>query len=92
MTAAETHSSISDDELTALALAADPNEPLDIAAVPLDAYLGTAKGPLPEWYMPPVAARRLGRLARVAVLTVVTAFFLIEAAGLCNTYGQLPFH
>ena len=41
---------ISDEELTALALAADPTELLDDDAVPFDG--GSAEGLLPDWYMP----------------------------------------
>lgn len=81
-----------DDELTALALAADPDAPLDPDAVPLDVYLGAADEYLPPWYMPPVMARHRGRFSRVVVLAVVGAFVVIEAFGLCSTYGQLPFH
>ena len=83
---------ISDAELTALALAADPHAPLDPAAVPIAQYLGAATAPLPEWYMAPVTTHRLGHAGRLVVLAVVTAFVLIEAFGLCSTYGQLPFH
>ena len=84
---------LSDDELTALALSADPDAPLDADAVPIDLYLGTAGAPaLPAWYMAPPAARLRGRAARLVVLAVVAAFVLIEAFGLCSTYGQPPFH
>jgi hypothetical protein len=39
--------------------------------------------------MPPVRARR-GRRGRTAVvLAIVVAFLVIEAVGLCSTYGQL---
>ena len=30
--------------------------------------------------------------AAFVVLAIVGAFLLIEAFGLCSTYGQLPFH
>jgi hypothetical protein len=83
---------ISDEELTALALAADADAPLDPGAVPIGQYLGTTVAPLPDWYMAPVATRRLGRAGRVVVLAVIAAFVLIEAFGLCSTYGQVPFH
>ena len=88
----------SDDELTALALAADPHAPLDPDAVPIDHYLGGRPGAvadsstLPDWYMAPVTARRSGRARRIVILAVVGAFLLIEAFGLCSTYGQLPLH
>jgi hypothetical protein len=83
---------LSDDELTALALAADPGAPLHPDAVPIDRYLGTPSSSLPSWYMAPVSRRRLGRLGRLVVLAVIGAFVLIEAFGLCSSYGQLPFH
>lgn len=81
-----------DDELTTLALAADPDQPPDPDAVPLGIYLHQVAGPLPEWYMPPATARRVGPARRLTILTLVGSFLLIEAFGLCSTYGQLPFH
>ena len=83
---------ISDEELTALALAADPDEPLSADAVPLADYLAEGFGPLPGWYMAPVMARHSGRRRQVIILGVIGAFLLIEAFGLCSTYGQFPFH
>ena len=83
---------ISDEELTALALAADPDEPLAADAVPLDVYLGNAASPLPEWYMAPITARRVRRGPQLVILVLIGAFLLIEAFGLCSTYGQPPFH
>jgi hypothetical protein len=73
-------------------MAADPHAPLDPDAVPIDRYLGRPGATLPEWYMAPVTARRSRRARRVVILAVVGAFLLIEAFGLCSTYGQLPFH
>jgi hypothetical protein len=82
-----------DDELTALALAADPDQPLDSDAVPMSDYLSSEKvGLLPEWYMAPVMTRHISRAPQLVVLVVIGAFLLIEAVGLCSTYGQLPFH
>jgi hypothetical protein len=83
---------ITDEELTALALSADPDQPLDADAVPIGVYLANAVGPLPDWYMPPVMARHSGRRQRAVILAVVGSFVLIEAFGLCSTYGQWPFH
>ncbi|MGA2519361.1 MAG: hypothetical protein ABSG81_00900 [Acidimicrobiales bacterium] len=83
---------LSDDELTALALAADPDAPLDADAVPFDLYLATAAAPLPAWYMAPARARHLGRVSRMVVLGLVASFLIIEAFGLCSTYGQSLFH
>lgn len=76
-------------ELTALALAADPNGPLDDDAVPLAQYLGVHAGLLPSWYMPTPMARS-GKPWRIpVVLAIVAAFVIIEAFGLCSTFGQL---
>jgi hypothetical protein len=83
---------ISDEELTALALAADPDEPLAADAVPLADYLADVFDPLPGWYMAPVMARHSGRRRQMVILAVIGAFLLIEAFGLCSTYGQFPFH
>lgn len=90
--AALSDAELSDAELTALALAADVDAPLGPDAVPIDQYLGCQPALLPLWYMAPVARRRLGRFGRFVVLAVIGAFILIEAFGLCSTYGQIPFH
>ncbi len=82
---------ISDDELTALALAADP------AAVPagvpdtlcLDG--GGRAGLLPAAYMPaPMPGAHPGWF-RVVALILAVAFLTITAAGFCITYGALSF-
>ena len=78
-------------ELTALALAADPNAPLSDDAIPLSMHLAQFAGALPGWYMPPAMARN-GSKWRVPVIgAIVAAFVLIEGLGLCNTYGILSF-
>jgi hypothetical protein len=80
---------ITDEELTELALAADPGEPLPEDAVPIGVHLAQFAAPLPLWYMPP-AVRSGGRRWRTpVVLAVVAAFLTIDAMGLCNTYGIL---
>jgi hypothetical protein len=84
---------ISEAELTALALAADPDQPLDSDAVPMNEYLSEQPaGLLPEWYMAPVMTRHLRRVPQLMVMVVIGAFVVIEAFGLCSTYGQWPFH
>lgn len=80
---------LSDEELTALALSADPDAPLDDSAVPLASALATDSGLLPSWYMPAIAIGRAHRYWKVVVIVLVTALLAIEAAGLCSTYGQL---
>ena len=79
----------SDEELTALALAADPDAPIDASAVPFAGSTSGALGLLPSWYMPAVALGRAERYWKIVVLVLVTTLFAIEAAGLCSTYGQL---
>jgi hypothetical protein len=80
-----------DAELTAQALAADPDQPLDPDAVPFDDGSSGA-GLLPTWYMP-TPAGRTGRTLRgwrsVAAIVVIVSFLLINALGLCITYGHL---
>ena len=93
----ETAVPISDEELTALALAADPEQTVDEDAVPIDRYLasvghGATAEHLPPWYMAPARARVHGRLGRAVVLGLVGSFVAIEAFGLCSTYGQFPLH
>jgi hypothetical protein len=80
---------ITDQELTELALAADPEEPLPEDAVPIGTYLSQIPSPLPLWYMPPVMRSGGRRWRTPVVLAVVSAFVLIDAMGLCNTYGIL---
>jgi hypothetical protein len=88
--AADSDLGITDDELTELALAADPDATLPDDAVPIGLHLSRFAAPLPLWYMPPVARSRGGRRWKLpVVLAVVFAFVLIEALGLCNTYGIL---
>lgn len=90
--AGELPEQFTDDDLARLALAADPDEPLAEDAVPVNVYLAGSVRALPEWYMAPVMARCTGRLGRAVILAIVGAFLLIEAFGLCSTYGQIPFH
>jgi hypothetical protein len=83
---------LTDAELIALALAADPGAPLSGDAIPIGQHLARFAGAaLPQWYMAPATARA-GRPWRLPVIVaIVSAFLLIEAFGLCNTFGQLVF-
>jgi hypothetical protein len=76
-------------ELTELALAADPDAPMQDDAVPLAVYLNEAPGLLPSWYMPSPMVRHGTRWRVPVVLVIVAAFVIIEAFGLCSTFGQL---
>jgi len=83
---------LTDEELTALALAADPDIPVGDDAVCLWEFVGSGTDDLlPEWYMPPPAAglRRLGGWRRWVILLIVASFLAIEAYGLCSTYGRV---
>jgi hypothetical protein len=86
---------LTDEELTSLALAANPDAPLSDDAIPLSVHLaqvvGFAGAALPQWYMAPPTAQSGRRWRLPVVLTIVSAFLLIEALGLCNTFGQLTF-
>lgn len=86
---------LTDEELTELALAADPDAGVADGAVPLSEFLGAGAGSalLPDWYMPaPAGAGRLlqGWRRRV-VLLIVASFVLLNAYGLCSTYGYVGF-
>jgi len=88
----ETQDVIGDEELAALALAADPGTLVDDNARPLtDVFGADAPRLLPEWYMPaPMGGQLLlrGWRRRVVVL-VILSFLVITGFGLCNTYDQL---
>ena len=82
---------ISDEELAAEAIAADPDPCLD-DALPFAAVVGRAEdAALPAWYMPaPMAGALLDGWRRGVVVAFVAALLLIEAVGLCTTFGP-PF-
>ena len=78
-----------DAELTILALAADPDQELDADAVPFVDDAEGLYGPLPGWYMPPMRSTRRSPWRTGIIIFIVVSFLLIEALGLCVTYGQL---
>jgi hypothetical protein len=81
---------LSEEELTALAMEADPDAPLSEDAIPLSLHLAQFAGAaLPNWYMAPASSASGRRWRTPVVLAIVFAFVLIEALGLCNTFGQL---
>ena len=92
------HDAFTDEELTALALAADPDAPVDPDAMSLfDAVSEDAEGDrgglLPGWYMPAIASglRPLDGWKRRVVWLIIASFLLINAYGLCSTYGHVGF-
>jgi hypothetical protein len=90
----ETLPVFTDDELSTLALAADPDMAVDDDAVSLrEQTHSDVMHLLPEWYMPS-SLGGIGQLRgwrRRVVLLVIASFLVITAYGLCNTYGQLRF-
>lgn len=90
--ATESFEAISDDELTALALAADPDAAIGDDAVCLWDLVGSnGRQILPDWYMPsPMGVPRLRYgWRRVVALVTIVAFISIDAYGLCSTYGRI---
>ena len=80
---------ISDEELTELALAADPDAPVESDAKPFLVGQRENASVLPQWYMPPAISRRIGGWRVGVIVTIVMAFLAIDAVGLCMTYGQV---
>lgn len=81
------HFEFTDEELTAQALAADPNEPLADDAVPLRLTNLEGEPLLPEWYMPASSGRaRRDWRSRVAI-SMAVGIVLINACGICITNG-----
>lgn len=79
----------SEEELAELALAADPDGPIDEDALPMSIYLGRLPLALPPWYMPPAIASSSKRWRTALVIALVVAFVMIDAFGLCSTYGSV---
>jgi len=80
---------ISDEELAALALADDPDSAIDPDAVPLSLYPSVSSGALPLWYMPPVMAGASAGWRRPVIVWLIFTLLVIDAFGLCITYGTL---
>lgn len=93
MTDVET-GTVTDDELAAEALAADPEAGVGADAVDFWELTGSAPNRvLGDWYMATAAGgtRLVHGWRRHVVLVVVLAFLAIDAYGLCNTYGWVAF-
>ena len=84
---------LSDAELPELALAADPDEPVAPDAVCLWDLAGWDQGILlPAWYMPaPTPGRSSSGRQRWVIALIVASFLVINAYGLCSTYGSITF-
>ena len=77
----------SDEELTSLALNADPHPVIDASVAPWRPGSDAATGLLPDWYMPTPAGHHRGTGPKVAIGVIIASFVLINALGLCITYG-----
>ncbi len=77
---------ISDEELTRLALAADPEAPIDDDAVPFGDRDPAAFALLPDWYMPAPSLRRSPWRA-LALLGIAATLVIGTIGGFCVTYG-----
>lgn len=76
---------ITDDELAAEAMAADPDVDVPEGAVPFG--VPESAGLLPDWYMPATGPVRRTRARRIAVAGLILSLLVVNAAGLCVTYG-----
>ncbi len=77
--------SISEEELTALALAADPRTEVDPAAEPDP--LVAHRGGLPASYMPSAMPGERGRSFRIIAIVLIAVLTTITGMGFCITYG-----
>jgi len=82
---------ITDEELTALALAAEPDPVVPDDAVPLWDLVATDETLVSSWYMPAPAASGLaiGGWRRGIVVFLIAVFLAIEVVGLCSAYGVI---
>ena len=75
----------SDDDLTALALAADPDAPIDDDAVPFGGFAESEL--LPAWYMPEPQVTGRSPRRTLVVAAIVGSLLAVNGVGLCVTYG-----
>jgi hypothetical protein len=78
---------ISDEELTALALAAEPDSPFAGDAVPVRSLRAEGEPLLPDWYMPVSASRARRDWRAVVAVAIAVGLVLINAFAICVTYG-----
>lgn len=83
--------SITDDELTVLAMAADPDPTVADGPSFWEITGAPDRSPLPAWYMPApfggLSSSRRSRWRRPVAVLLLVAFLVIEGYGLCTTYG-----
>jgi hypothetical protein len=77
---------ITDEELAALAMAADPDAPIPDDAIPFGLAGTTHAALLPAWYMPAPSSRQ-GRVRRVVLAVLVCSLLAANVVGFCVTNG-----
>ncbi len=77
---------ITDAELTALAMAADPDAPIPDDAVPFGSADDASLPLLPSWYMP-APSPRVDRPRRIVFAGLVCSLLFANIAGFCVTNG-----
>jgi hypothetical protein len=78
---------ISDEELTALAMAADQDVSPDLDAVPMRSLDAEGAPLLPEWYMPATSNRARSDWRAAVAIAIAVGLVLINAFAICVTYG-----
>ena len=78
---------ISDEELAELALAADPDAPVDEDAVPFNSRNAEDVALLPSWYMPVDAPRVRSDWRGYVALGIAVGLVLCNAFAICVTNG-----
>jgi hypothetical protein len=78
---------ISDEELAELALAADPDAPVDDDAVPFNSRNESDAALLPSWYMPVDAPRVRSDWRGYVALGIAVGLVLCNAFAICVTNG-----
>lgn len=79
---------LSDDELSALAMAADPHVPVEDDAVPMRSLGADDSTLLPDWYMPVVQRRATSDWRAAVAVAIAVGLVLINAFAICVTYGS----
>ena len=80
---------ITDEELTELALNAEVEDPRVGDAVAIQIVSSQASSLLSDWYMPAIASRRVSGWRLWVMLSIVGVLLVLEALGLCSVFGQV---
>ncbi|MEO8267130.1 MAG: hypothetical protein ABI706_16620 [Ilumatobacteraceae bacterium] len=78
---------ISDDDLAALAMAADSDGSFEDDAVPMRSLAADDSTLLPDWYMPVVQRRASSDWRAGVAVAIAVGLVLANAFAICVTYG-----